>query len=59
MPTHCVPKQGMARIGAKSVTSPELTYVLEPQGVAIPNTAVVNCHKTFVLLQVAPSPARM
>ena len=30
MATHCVPKQGMARSGAKSVTNPEFTYVFEP-----------------------------
>jgi hypothetical protein len=58
MATHHVPMQGMARIGAKSSTHPECTYVFEPQGVAIPNTAVGICHRPLVLVQFGPSAAR-
>ena len=42
MATHFVPMQGMARIGAKSTTGPELPYVLEPQRVAIHHSSVAN-----------------
>jgi hypothetical protein len=58
MATRYLPKQGMARNGAKSTSPGVSPYVFEPQGVAIPNTLSGIAAILVRVVQIGPSSPR-